>query len=359
MPALRLIAAVIGAVVLSVSSAHAADPFYKGKRLTIMVNYAAGGPTDIEGRLFARHIARHIEGAPPIIVQNIDGAGGLTGTSWLGAVAPKDGTVMGYLTGAAWVYVSDPEKYHVDFRTYEFVAYQPGTSIYYVRTDVPPGMRQATDIVKAQGLVSGGLAADNSKDLLIRLALDMLGVPFRHVTGYRSNNTARLALQRNEIHLFSESPPGYRSVVEPSMVKTGQVIPTHYDPGWNGETIMWPKQIEGLAIPPFHELYQSIKGTKPSGQLWDVYLASLAINSAMQRLVVLPPNVPEASLAALRAAVLALNSDKAFAEDALKTIGFVPEYVAGPETNRQVRQALVVKPEIKAFVADYIKNVNK
>jgi len=57
--------------------------------------------------------------------------------------------------------------------------------------------------------------------------------------------------------------------------------------------------------------------------------------------------------------VRALNADPAFAEDALKTIGFVPEYVAGPDTNRQVRQALVVKPEIRAFVLDYIKNANK
>ena len=87
-----------------------AMPFYKGKRLTVLVNYAAGGPTDIEGRLFARHIAKHIEGQPNIIVQNMDGAGGLTGTTWLGEVAPKDGTVMGYLTGAAWVYANEPRE---------------------------------------------------------------------------------------------------------------------------------------------------------------------------------------------------------------------------------------------------------
>src|SRR5262249_40796993 len=167
-------------------------------------------------------------------------------------------------------------------------------------TDVQPGMKQAADLVKAKGLVSGGLAADNSKDLLIRLSLDMLGVPFRHVTGYRSNNTARMALQQNEINFFAESPPGYRSAVEPSLVKNGQVIPTYYDPGWNGERISVPKQVEGLAILPFHELYQQIKGTKPSGQLWDAYLASLAINSAMQRLLALPPNAPPATLQALR-----------------------------------------------------------
>ena len=100
-------------------------------------------------------------------------------------------------------------------------------------------------------------------------------------------------------------------------------------------------------------------GAPPSGQLWDVYLTSLSINSAMQRLVVLPPNVTPAALQAMRAAVLELNDDKAFAEDAMKSIGFVPEYVAGPDTNRQVRAALTVKPEIRDFVADYIKNTNK
>jgi hypothetical protein len=289
----------------------------------------------------------------------MDGAGGLVGTSWLGEVAPKDGTVMGYLTGAAWVYATEPDKHRVDLRSYDFVAYQPGTTVYYVRSDVPPGMKVATDIVKAKGLISGGLGADNSKDLLIRLSLDMLGVPFRHVTGYRSNNTARMALQQSEINFFAESPPGYRSVVEPNLVKNGVVVPTYYDPGWNGESLSTPRQVEGLDMLPFQELYQKIKGKPPSGQLWDVYLASLAINSAMQRLLVLPPNTPPAALATLRTAVNRLNTDKAFAEDSLKTIGFVPEYAAGPETNRQVRSALAVKPEVRTFVADYIKKANK
>lgn len=342
-----------------VSQASAQQPFYQGKRLTILVNYAAGGPTDIEGRLFARNIARHLAGSPHVIVQNMDGAGGLIGTNWLGEIAPKDGTAMGYLTGASWLYASEPTKYRVDFLTYDFVAYQPGTSIYYVRTDVPPGIKTSADFMKAKGLVSGGLAADNSKDLLMRLALDMLGVPYRHVTGYRSNNTARMALQQNEINVFSESPPGYRSVVEPSLVKTGQVVPTWYDPGWNGESFSVPRQVDGLAILPFHEFYAGVKGAKPSGQLWDVYLTSLAINGAMQRMLVLPPGVPKVALDELRAAVLKLNHDTAFAEEALKVVGFVPEYVAGPETNRQVRSALTVKPEIRTFVADYIKSANK
>jgi tripartite-type tricarboxylate transporter receptor subunit TctC len=352
--------AAIATMIATVAPGAAADePIYKGKRLSVLVNFAAGGPTDIEGRLFARHIAKHIDGQPIAIVQNMEGAGGLVGTGYLGEIAPRDGTMVGYFTGAAWLYATEPNKHRTDFRSYEFVAYQPGTTVYYVRTDVTPGMKEATDIVKARGLITGGLSADSSKDLLIRLTLDMLGVPFKYVTGYRSNQNARLALQQSEINFFAESPPGYRSVVEPSLVKSGVVIPLYYDPGWNGESISVPKQIEGLAIPPFQDLYRKIKGAEPSGKLWDVYLSSLAINAAMQRLVVLPPGAPQPALEALRAAVLRLNNDPAFAEEAMSALGFVPAYEAGPQTNRQVRAALSVPPDVRAFVLDSIKNAKK
>ena len=46
--------------------------------------------------------------------------------------------MVGYLTGAAWQSASDPSPRRVDFKSYEFVAYQPGTSVYFVRTDVKP-----------------------------------------------------------------------------------------------------------------------------------------------------------------------------------------------------------------------------
>jgi len=362
MRAMRLRATLIGlcaAAVLGALPVAAQEPYYKGKRLSVLINYAPGGPTDIEGRLFARHIGRNIEGEPSVIVQNIDGAGGLIGTTYLGEIAPKDGTAMGYLTGAVGVYANDPEKHRVDLRSYEFVGYQSGTAVYYVRGDLAPGIADATDIVKTKGLISGGLAADNSKDLLIRLTLDILGVPFRHVTGYRSNQAARLAVQRNEINFFAESPPGYRSVVEPSMVKSGEVVPLYYDPHYNGEALSTPRQAEGLPMLPFHEFYRKARGTAPSGPLWDAYLASLAINGAMQRALALPPNAPPAAVGALRAAVLRLNADKAFAEDATRVMGFVPEYEGGADSNAQVRRVLTVRPQMRAFIADYLKSGRK
>src|SRR6266481_7287233 len=234
MGSIRVQAALVGfcaalGVAAGVAEAPAQEPYYKGKRLTVLINFAAGGPTDIEGRLFAKYLIRHIDGAPSMIVQNMDGAGGVIGAQYLGEVAPKDGTAMGYLSGTSWIYVSEPERFRVDFKSYEFIAYQPGTTVHFVRTDVPPGIKEPADIVKAQGLIAGGLSIDTSKDLRLRLGLDMLGVPYKYVTGYRSSPPARLALQRGEINMFSESPPSYRSIVEPQLVKTGQAIPVWWD----------------------------------------------------------------------------------------------------------------------------------
>jgi tripartite-type tricarboxylate transporter receptor subunit TctC len=359
--ALRVPAIVLGLCCLLASAPQgkADEPFYRGKRLSLIINFAAGGPTDIEGRLLAKHLGKHIEGHPGIIVQNMDGAGGMIGAGFLGEVAPKDGTVLGYFTGSAWRYANNPERFRVDFRSYEFVAYQPGTSVAYMRTDVPPGIKEPADIVKAKGVVAGGLGAENSKDLLLRLGLDMLGVPYKYVTSYRGSQAARLALQQNEINVYAESPPSYRAVVAPSLVKEGSAIGLWYDANPGAELGHPSRQVEGLPIVSFPELYRSIKGDMPSGQLWDAYRTILAVNGAMQRQIVLPPGTPPAALVALRAAVLELNDDREHAEEAARTIGFVPEWVAGPDTNTEVRSAITISPEMRAFIADYVRRAVK
>src|SRR5215468_1236665 len=314
------------AVAAFLSPAAAQEPFYKGKRLTLVINFAPGGPSDIEGRLLAKHIAKHIDGQPLIIVQNRDGAGGLIGTNYLGEVGPRDGSMFGYFTGAAWKYVVEPENHRVDFKTYEFIGYQPGNAVYYVRSDLPPGMKQGADILKARGLVAGGLALESSKDLLIRATLDMLGVPHKYVTGYRSSATARLALQRGEIHLHSESTPGFFSVVEPSLVKPGTVIPLYYDGNYDGDRFSVPKVMEGYPLPQFQDFYRSLKGGLPTGRRWNAYRTNLAVDSAMLRTVVMPPGAPAEAVDALRTALARLNNDKEYAEDAMKAMQFVPHY---------------------------------
>jgi len=53
----RKLLCLIGALIALLNSpARAEEPFYKGKQLTLLINFGSGGPTDIEGRLLAKHI---------------------------------------------------------------------------------------------------------------------------------------------------------------------------------------------------------------------------------------------------------------------------------------------------------------
>lgn len=351
---------VIGAfaawAVLAGGSAAADEPFYKGKRLSFLINYAASGPTDVEGRLLAKYLSRHIDGAPTIVIQNKDGAAGLVGTTYLGELGPRDGTMVGFLTGAAWKYLLDPEQHRVDFRTYDFIGYSPGNAIYYVRADLPPGLKQPADIMKTHDLVAGGLAAGSSKDFLIQSTLDMLGVPYKYITGYRSSATARLAVQKGEISLHSESTPAYFSMVEPNLVRSGEVIPLWYDPNYDGVSLTAPKALERSSLLAFPEFYRSVKGGLPSGTLWEAYLANLAVAQGLLRTVAMPPGSPPAAVAALRKAMASLNDDKEFEAESIRVMQSPSYYVTGADLNERVRKMIFVKPEIRDFVLAYMKN---
>ena len=90
---LRIVVAT-AALVLALAPARA-DPvaeFYKGQQIKLIVGYGTGGGYDVYGRLFARHLGRHIPGNPNVIVQNMPGAGSLRAVNFLANTAPKDGT---------------------------------------------------------------------------------------------------------------------------------------------------------------------------------------------------------------------------------------------------------------------------
>ena len=322
----------------------------------MLINFDAGSAPDIEGRVFARHFAKHIDGQPQVIVQNISGAGGVNGTQYLGEVAPKDGTAFGYLTGSAWNFASQPQLFRLDYRNYEFVGFQGGTVVYYVRTDVAPGIRQPADILKAQGLVSGGIANTTGRDLAIRLTLDILGVPFRHVTGYRSGERVQLAVQRNEVHFSAATTPGYRGTIEPTMVKPGSVIPLFVDPMWDGRTFSNSRQVEGLPIEPYQEFYKRVKGgASPSGVKWETYLALTTLNGSCSGCSRCHPARlrPPLRRCARRSAVSSMTKPL----PRMSSRHRLCPGIRGRTSNQRKVRAACRDPEIREFVADYIKAV--
>lgn len=357
---MRLLRAAAAAAFISVvlQPAQSAD-FYQGKRLTVLINFAPGGSTDIEGRLLARHIGKHIPGNPSIIVQNMDGAGGLVGFNYLGEVAPKDGSTVGYFTAGAWSYVTARERHRVDFLSYSFVGFQPGSQVYFVRADLKPGIKSPADIFRSEGLVIGGLAADSTKDMQMRLLADTMGIKYQYVTGYKGNAGARIALERGEISMFSETVPGYASQIEPNLVAKGVAVPLFYDPGFNGREFFTPDMAKGVNVKPFHEFFREATGREPSGRHWEIYKKTLAIDSAMLRIMVFPPNAPGEAVAAIRVALRKLPDDPDFKSDAQKLVNFVPRFIATDDVQQIVTNAVVVSDEDRKWIAEYVSQGRK
>ncbi len=76
---------------MALGAATSAPAWASDAPITLIVPFAAGGPTDIVARLAAEGMARRL--MRPIIVENVGGAGGATGTLRAARARP-DGSVM-------------------------------------------------------------------------------------------------------------------------------------------------------------------------------------------------------------------------------------------------------------------------
>jgi tripartite-type tricarboxylate transporter receptor subunit TctC len=86
----RTLLAAVAALVLAAGGAQAQA--YPNKPITMIVPFAAGGPTDVVARIVGEHMSRTL--GQQIVIENVTGAGGTTGIT-RGARAAADGyTIM-------------------------------------------------------------------------------------------------------------------------------------------------------------------------------------------------------------------------------------------------------------------------
>jgi len=363
MTTLTKLLAAASVIALATAGSATAKDLYKGKRLTVLINYSAGGPTDIEARLFARNIGKLIAGKPQVISKNMAGAGGTVATNYLGAKARKDGFTMGYFTALASTAAFKPLKdkgVRVDVESFELIATVAGSSYAYIRTDVAPGIKKPEDIMKTKGFVLLGLRSRSSLDLRERLVLDMLGLKYKYVTGYRGTSKARVAILQGEGDYLTESQPSFRAKVIPTLIKPGKAIGLYFYPLDDGREIYSPAALsKGLPMLPFDKFYEKVKGKKPSGQLWEAFREVNRAGSMAQRSVILPPGAPKAAIAALRAAVHKLNKDSAYKADANKTVSFVPRFDVGPAAEKIMKASIKITKPTLEFLKGYIAKVDK
>lgn len=356
MDKLRVIFFAISVVLCAGGLGVAAEkaPFYKGKTLTFIINFAAGGPTDIESRIFARHLSKHIPGNPSVIVQAMGGGGGLTAVNYVGEVAKPDGLTAAYFTGSLFQHQIKDAALRVDIGKFGFITGVQGVTVSYVRSDVAPGIKKPADFVKAEKFTAAGLGISSSKDVRFRLSFDLLGLKYNYVTGYNSSSTARLAVQRNEAQYHDETLPSYRAAVEPQMVQTGMVTPLYYtDLVTPSGEVLVSRDVPELL--PFTLYYKEVFGKLPSGIKYEALKAANISGTNMTRMVLMPPKTSPEHVTTLRRAFESLSKDEDFLQEAVRTMRFQPRFEVGQAGERLFQVASQTPPEIVNFLRKYIE----
>jgi tripartite-type tricarboxylate transporter receptor subunit TctC len=181
------------------SAPAAAQDFYRGKTLTFLVGFSPGGGFDINARVLARHIGRHIPGNPNTVVQNMPGAGSVTAIHYLEQTAPKDGTVIDIFNfGNIGESRLNPDKVKVDFRKFNWIgSISQDLTVCYVWHAM--GVKTLAELKKVSKVHMGLTGMGTSSDTNQRILKNIFGIPVQQVAGYPGSAEQRIAIERGEL----------------------------------------------------------------------------------------------------------------------------------------------------------------
>jgi tripartite-type tricarboxylate transporter receptor subunit TctC len=180
------------------AQADAVSDFYRGKTVTIIVGYTAGGGYDLYARALGRHMGKHLPGNPNFIVQNITGAGSLNAANHLYNVSAKDGTVFGtFGRGLPMEPLIGTAKVQFDATKFTWLG-SGANEISFCATWHTSPVKTWADMLKTAFTV-GGEGAGSDPDSYSLLARNIFGAKLRLVSGYHGTSDIILAIERGEV----------------------------------------------------------------------------------------------------------------------------------------------------------------
>ncbi len=296
--------------VAGLAGTAAAQDFYKGKTVRVIIGYGTGGGYDTYGRLISRYIGRYIPGNPTVVPQNMPGAGSTAAANHIYNVAPKDGTAFGtFARGLPLVGVIDPNNKAIKFKPEKFTwlgsssSYKDDAYLLLVRSEMPI---KTVDDLRGPNAKQIVLAATNagstSYDVPVQL-LEVLRLKIKIIHGYPDGASMSLAVERKE--------------VDGRMIGLSSISATQ--PEWLGDNgFMRPLLQFGRR--DRHPLVANIPTARElATDREDAALIELLeIPFFLARPYAAPPGIPADRAAILTKAFMATHQDKDYLADAKK-----------------------------------------
>jgi hypothetical protein len=301
-----------------------AEDFYASKQISLIVGAGVGGGYDLQARVVARHLGRHIPGNPPVIVQNMPAR--IAAANHMFTTAAKDGTVIALLQrGVLLAKLAYPDGVRFDIDKFRWLGSLNSEVAVTLAWHTAP-FHSAKDLFERELIVGGITGVD--PETTPRLYNSLIGTKFKIVTGYNSTAQIALAIERGEVQGIADWSWSSLKAVRPQWLRDHQVT-----------VLMQGALKSDPELPGIPNALEFVRN-EADRKVLELHFTQ----KTAARPLVAPPEAPAERVEILRHALEQLAEDKEFLADANKAqiqIGYVP----GAEIDKVVRLIASTPPE--------------
>ena len=316
--------AFMAAGILPAQAQSVAD-FYRGKTINVLIGVGVGGEYDLQARMVARHLGKHIPGSPTVVPQNMIGAGGIKMANYLFAQAARDGTNIGMMgnnfPATEAVGGSGVQYSSVKFNWLGTMAPVVETMAVLTSTGV-----KTVDDLRGKEIVAGASGKGAITYIYPSMMNEFLGTKFKIVTGYPGGNQINLATERGEVQARNNTWSSWKAT-KPSWLRD-KFITVLVQAGPRAPDLDAPSVESFAKTPDDRKLIELVTSGTHLG-----------------RPITATPDVPEDRLRALRAAYRSTMADPEFRTEAEKA-GFEVAPVYGEEMQNIVQSIMSTPKEL-------------
>ena len=329
------LAAACGLAVIAPGAPAFAQSETFDKTVTIYVAGTAGGGIDLLGRALARHMGKYLPGNPPMVVQDLPGAGGIRAANFLAESAPKDGSAIGTFAGGPIIEpligARNPGYDMSKFTWVGAVSKDVGVCFSYGNTPF-----KTLDDLRAREMIVAGTGAGSDSDTYPVILNEVLKTKIKLITGYLGTKETIMAIESGEVH-------GRCSVAYSAL----KMAKPDWIPGKNINVILQFGLTRSRDLPNVPLVLDYVSDTADR-QLLELLMGTMAV----ARPFIAPPGVSPARATLLRRAFDSTMKDPDFLAEARQL-----QLDVDPTTGEDAQKVAVTMYATPQAVVDRVKRL--
>jgi tripartite-type tricarboxylate transporter receptor subunit TctC len=208
----------------SPASSQAADNFYQGRQIKLIVGTSLGGSSfGARARLVQRFMGEDIPGKPSFVLQAISGASGVGAANYLYS-APKDGATIATFNSALPFYQAmGQSNINFDANKFSWIG-SIGRVVSVVTVWHTHGIRTIKDAQEKE-VILGATGVAGTSAMYPALLNNLFHTKFKIITGYESSANNNLAMESGEVQ--GVGGPFWTSFKtdKPDWIRDGKIVP--------------------------------------------------------------------------------------------------------------------------------------